>query len=155
MIAREDGVAKGVRRVTCKTAGKAVRDVQEETRLLMDLAIQFNCTWEELPKRVKALQDENKKLQAQLKKGVSGDLNSAADELLASAAEVNGAKVIVGEMPPAPVEQMRAQLDRIRQKARSAVVCIGWVDEGKVQLLTAVTDDLTKKVEAGKLVGEA
>ena len=34
-------------------------------------------------------------------------------------------------------------------------MCLGWVDEGKVGLLAAVTDDLTKKVEAGKLVGEA
>jgi alanyl-tRNA synthetase len=42
----------------------------------------------------------------------------------------------------------------LRQKAKSAVVLIGWVEDGKVGLLSAVTEDLTGKVEAGKLVGE-
>ena len=37
----------------------------------------------------------------------------------------------------------------------SAVILLGWSDEGKVGLLAAVTEDLTGKVEAGKLVGEA
>ncbi|MBY0228052.1 MAG: hypothetical protein K2W96_02110, partial [Gemmataceae bacterium] len=36
-----------------------------------------------------------------------------------------------------------------------AVVLVGWVDEGKVGLMAAVTDALTGKIEAGKLVGEA
>ena len=50
---------------------------------------------------------------------------------------------------------MRQQLDRLRQKAKSAVVVIGWVEDDKVQLLAAVTEDLTKKgLAAGKLIGE-
>jgi alanyl-tRNA synthetase len=50
---------------------------------------------------------------------------------------------------------MRQQLDRLRQKAGSAVVVIGWSEDSKVQLMTAVTDDLVKKgLHAGKLVGE-
>jgi alanyl-tRNA synthetase len=76
--------------------------------------------------------------------------------LLAAAVELNGAKIIVGEMPSAPTEQMRQQVDRLRQKAGSGVVVIGWTEDGKVSLLAAVTEDLTKKgVDAGKLVGAA
>ena len=97
-----------------------------------------------------------KKLQTQLKKGPAGDLAGAADKLLAAAVEVNGAKIIVGEMPSAPTEQMRQQVDRLRQKAGSGVIVIGWTEDGKVGLLAAVTEELTKKgVDAGKLVGAA
>jgi alanyl-tRNA synthetase len=154
-IISQEPVSKGVRRVTGVTGRGAVQTVQQLASVVDDLTARFNCKPAEVAKRVEALQDEIKKLQAQVKKGSAGDLNSAADKLIASATNVNGAKVIVGELPAAPVEQMRSQLDRIRQIAKSAVVCIGWVDEGKVGLLTAVTDDLTKKIEAGKLVGEA
>ena len=154
-IVSQEPVSKGVRRVTGVTGRGAVAAVQQMASVLDDLTSRFNCKPEDVVQRVEALQDEIKKLQTQLKKGMAGDLNGAADKLIAAAANVNGAKVIVGELPPAPVEQMRAQLDRIRQIAKSAVVCVGWVDEGKVGLLTAVTDDLTKKIEAGKLVGEA
>ena len=56
--------------------------------------------------------------------------------------------------PAAGVEQIRTQLDRLRQKAGTSVVLVGWADEGKVGFMSAVTDDLTAKVQAGKLVGE-
>jgi alanyl-tRNA synthetase len=102
------------------------------------------------------LQEEVKKLQAQLKKGAATDLTAAGDKLLAAALDVNGAKVVVGEMPAAPEEALRTQVDRLRQKAGSAVVVIGWADDGKVGLMAAVTDDLVKKgVKAGTLVAEA
>src|SRR5205085_8166117 len=68
---------------------------------------------------------------------------------------VNGAKVIVGEVPAGPEEQMRQQIDRLRQKAGSAVFLFGWAEDSKVQLIAAVTEDLVKKgLHAGKLVGQ-
>ena len=58
-------------------------------------------------------------------------------------------------MPAGPEEQLRQQVDRLRQKAPSSVVVIGWSDDGKVGLLAAVTEDLVKKgLHAGKLVGQ-
>jgi alanyl-tRNA synthetase len=154
-IVSEEGIAKGIRRLTCVTAREAVAAVQKEDAILANLTERFRCKPEELPARVETLQEEIKKLQQQLRKGAATDLQGAADKLLASAAEVNGAKVIVGEMPTGPEEQMRQQVDRLRQKAASAVVVVGWADDGKVQLLAAVTEDLVKKgLHAGKLVGQ-
>ncbi len=155
-IISQEGVGKGVRRVTAVTGREAVAVVQHQTALLDDLGGRLNCKPDEIAGRVAALQEEVKKLQTQMKKGAAGDLAGAADRLLAAAVEVNGAKIIVGEMPSASTEQMRQQVDRLRQKAGSGVVVIGWTEDGKVALLAAVTEDLTKKgVDAGKLVGAA
>jgi alanyl-tRNA synthetase len=155
-IVGEEAVGKGVRRLTCVTARKAVEVVQQEDAILAELAGGFRCKPDELPARVAGLQEEVKKLQAQLKKGAAGDLAGVGDRLLASAVEVKGAKIVVGEMPAAPEEALRTQVDRLRQKAGSAVVVIGWADDGKVGLMAAATDDLVKKgAHAGKLVQEA
>jgi alanyl-tRNA synthetase len=154
-IVGQEAVGKGVRRVTAVTGREAVATVQRLNSVLDDLAGRFSCKPEELPTRIDALQEEIKKLQQQLKKGAAGDLQGVADKLLAGAAEVGGAKIIVGEVPAGPEEQVRQQVDRLRQKAGSAVVVLGWADDGKVQLLAAVTDDLVKKgAHAGKLVGQ-
>jgi alanyl-tRNA synthetase len=154
-IVSQEPVSKGVRRVTAITGPKAVAYVQEQGEVLDELTGRFNCKPDELTDRVAALQDEVKKLQQQLKKGAAGDLQSAADKLLASATEINGAKVIIGEMPAGPAEVMLKQADRLRQKATSSVAVLGWVDEGKVGLLTTVTEDLVKKgLHAGKLIGQ-
>jgi alanyl-tRNA synthetase len=121
-----------------------------------DLTAKLNCRPDELSVRIEALQDEVKKLQQQLKKGAASDLAGAADKLLAAATEVDGAKLVVGEVPAGPVDAIRSQVDRLRQKAGSSVIALGWADDGKVGLLVAVTDDLVKKgLHAGKLVGEA
>jgi len=154
-IVNQEGVAKGVRRVTAVTGREAVATVQRLSAVVDELAGRFNCQPEDLPRRVEVLQEEVKKLQTQLRKGAASDLAGAGDRLLAQAVEAGGAKIIVGEMPAAPVEQMRQQLDRLREKAKSVVAVIGWADEGKVGLLSLVTDDLGKKgLHAGKLVGE-
>jgi alanyl-tRNA synthetase len=154
-IVTQELVGKGVRRVVAVTGREAVATVQRLAAVVEDLTSRFNCTLEDLPRRVEVLQEEVKKLQAQLRKGAASDLAGAGDRLLAGAVEANGAKIIVGEMPAAPIEQMRQQLDRLREKAKSAVVVIGWTDEGKVGLLSLVTDDLGKKgLHSGKLIGE-
>jgi alanyl-tRNA synthetase len=154
-IVGEEGISKGVRRLTCVTAREAVATVQKLDGIVGELAERFHCRPEELPARVEALQEEIKRLQQQLKKGAATDLQGAADKLLAGAVDVKGAKVIVGEMPAGPEEQLRQQIDRLRQKAGSAVVVIGWSADSKVGLLAAVTDDLVQKgLHAGKLIGQ-
>jgi alanyl-tRNA synthetase len=155
-VVSQEPVAKGVRRVTAVTGKRAVETMQQLSAVVEDLSAKFNCKVDELPARVAALQDELKRLQQQLRKGAAGDLAGAADKLLASADDVSGAKLIVGEMPAAPSDALRSQVDRIRQKAGSSVIALGWADDGKVGLLVAVTDDLVRKgLHAGKLVGEA
>jgi alanyl-tRNA synthetase len=154
-IIGEESVSKGVRRLTAVTAKEAVAAVQREDAVLTELTNRFRCKLEDLPTRIEALQDESKKLQQQLKKGTSTDLVTIADRLLAQASEIQGAKIIVGELPPAQDEQIRQQVDRLRQRAGSAVVLVGWSQDSKVQLIAAVTEDLVKKgLHAGKLVGQ-
>jgi alanyl-tRNA synthetase len=154
-IVGQELVGAGVRRVTAVTGREAVATVQRMTSVVNDLTSRFKCSVTDLPARVDSLQAEVKKLQQQVKKGAATDLQGAADKLLACAADVGGSKVIVGEMPSGPEEQMRNQIDRIKQKAGSAVVVVGWADDGKVGLIAAVTDDLVKKgVHGGKLIGQ-
>jgi alanyl-tRNA synthetase len=155
-IVSQEPVAKGVRRVTAVTGKRAVETMQQLSSVVDALSSKLNCRPDELPGRVEGLQDEVKKLQQQLRKGAANDLAGAADKLLAGATDLNGAKLVVGEIPAAPVDAIRTQVDRLRQKAGSSVIALGWADDGKVGLLVAVTDDLVKKgLHAGKLVGEA
>lgn len=154
-IISEEAMGKGVRRITAVTAREAVALAQKQDRVLGELTARFRCRIEELPGRVEGLQEEIRKLQQQLKKGASVDLQGIADKLLASAPDIQGARIIVGEVPAGPEEQIRQQVDRLRQKAGSAVVVLGWSEDSKVGLLAAVTEDLVKKgLHAGKLVGQ-
>ena len=65
--------------------------------------------------------------------------------------EVDGVKVMVKEVPSAPVGEMRNMADILRQKLGSGVVVLGSREESKVTLIVAVTSDLEGRVHAGKL----
>jgi alanyl-tRNA synthetase len=153
VILSEEGLGKGVRRVTCATARQAVRTMQERDHLLQQLANRLRCAPAELPQRLTALQEEIRQLQQQLRRAAATDLQAAADRLLAQATVCDGVRIIVGEMPAAPEEQIRQQADRLRQKAGSAVVVLGWSDNGRVQLLAALTEDVVQRgLHAGNLL---
>ncbi|MCS7016477.1 MAG: alanine--tRNA ligase [Gemmatales bacterium] len=153
LILSEEGLGKGIRRVTCTTARQAVLAMQRYERLLGQLSAQLRCSADELPMRLEALQEEIKRLQQQLRRAATTDLNAAADRLLQQAEDYAGVKVIVGEMPSATEEQIRQQADRLRQKAGSAVVVLGWTDDTRVQLLAALTQDLVERgLHAGNLL---
>ena len=145
-IVSQENVSKGVRRVTAVTGRKAFDHIQEMANVIAELTGKFSCSVEELPRRIDALQEDVKKLQKTIQKGATGDLNSVGDALVAKATEINGVKLVVGEVPGAPVEALRAQMDRLRQKAGSAVIVIGWKNEdGTAGLMVGVSEDVIKK----------
>jgi alanyl-tRNA synthetase len=145
-IVSQENVAKGVRRITGVAGLRAFEHIQEMAGVVSGLTSRLSCSLEELPKRVEAIQEEVKKLQKQLHKGAASDLNGSADALLAKATEINGARLIVGEVPGAPVDAMRAQIDRLRQKAGSSLIVLGWKNEdGSAGLVVGVAEDLIKK----------
>jgi alanyl-tRNA synthetase len=152
-IVSQEGVAKGVRRITAVTGPKAVEYDRQLSSVVGELSERFHCRPEELPTRIESLQEEIKKLQQQLKKGASSDLAGTMDKLLASATKAGDVTLVIGEIPAGPDDAIRTQVDRVKQKAGSAVVVVGWSDDGKVGLLAAVTDDIVKRgVKAGDLI---
>ena len=152
-ITGQEGVAKGVRRITAVTGPKAIAQTQQLANVVAELSDRFKCRYDELPNRVEAMQDEIKKLQQQLKKSAATDLAGTFDKLLAGATKIGDVTIIVGEIPAGPDDAIRTQVDRVKQKAGSAVVVVGWTEDGKVGLLAAVSDDVIKKgIKAGDLI---
>jgi alanyl-tRNA synthetase len=153
-ILSQEGVAKGVRRLTAITGRASIGHVQAMTSVLDDLSARLNCRVEELPSRIVLLQDQVKELTKQLQKGMAVDLNAAGDKLLDSVIVVGASKLIVGEVPAGPADQLRAQVDRLRQKAGSSLIVLGWkTDDNSGGFIAGVTDDLIKKgIKAGDIV---
>ena len=62
-------------------------------------------------------------------------------------------ELLAAVVDPADGKGLREMADKLRDKLGSGVVAIGCPFQGKVNLLVAVTKDLTDKLHAGKLVG--
>jgi alanyl-tRNA synthetase len=152
-ISSQEGVAKGVRRITAVTGRVAASTLADISAAVDNLTGRFQCKPSELPARVEALQDEVKKLKAQIAKNQAADLAGVVDKLLAGAAEVNGTKLVIGRLPGGTVDQVRTQIDRVRQKCTSAFITFLWEDDDKVPVIAALTADLVKKgLKSGDIV---
>lgn len=152
-IVGEEGIAKGVRRVTAVTGPAAVAAVQALEANTRSAAALLNAGPDQLADRVAGLQEESKKLRKQLAKGAAADIKSIRQELLDGAERMGDTAIITGALPEVPVPQIREAADWLRSQAGSAVVCLGAVSEGKPMLIAAMTDDLIEKgLKAGDLI---
>jgi alanyl-tRNA synthetase len=77
-----------------------------------------------------------------------------AHDLLAGARQINGVAVVAGRLDGLDTEGLREVVDTIRDRLGSGVVCVGSAVDGKVSLVAAVTKDLIKRVQAGRLIQE-
>jgi len=99
-------------------------------------------------------EEELKKLRRELDdlrmKSAAGNLDAA----LASAVEVSGVKVATLRADNLERGQLRTLVDNLKQRLGEGVIVLGSAQpEGKVAIIAGVTPGLTKRIQAGKLVG--
>ncbi|MBM3219373.1 MAG: alanine--tRNA ligase [Candidatus Rokubacteria bacterium] len=153
-IQSEGAVAAGVRRIEAVTGTAALDAVARNEAALKEAADLLKIGPLEVPKRLAKLLDEQKQLERQLAELEARLARSRADDLVASARQVNGVAVIAARLDGLDAEGLRAVADRLRERLGSGVVVVGGSHDEKVNLVAAVTKDLTKRFQAGKLVQE-
>jgi len=82
--------------------------------------------------------------------GAIGNSVSSGDE----ARDVDGVKVIAKTVDGLDKGGMRHLSDTLMAKLKSGVVILARTEEGKVSFIVRVSDDLTDKIKAGKIVQE-
>jgi hypothetical protein len=78
----------------------------------------------------------------------------ALDEALSRSVEVKGVRLVTLRADSLERGQLRTLVDNLKQKLGEGVVVLASAQpEGKVALIAGVTPGLTKRIQAGKLVG--
>ncbi|MCY2950661.1 MAG: alanine--tRNA ligase [Planctomycetota bacterium] len=157
-IIAEEAVAKGVRRLTAVTGRAAVQHVQHIDQILHAISQSLSASPDDAPKRIATLHDEIKQLKKKLASGAGAksDPLALAAKLLESAPSLGPGKLIVGEIPAATDEQLRAAMDSLKKKSPSHAILLASADDQKVTFVAAVSDDLIAKgLKAGDWVREA
>src|SRR5262249_52613834 len=153
-VATEGAVASGVRRVEAVTGPAALAAVAQQERALKEAAEILKISPADVPQRLRKLIDEQRALEKQLADLEARLARSRADELVDAARQINGVAVIAGRVDGLDAEGLRAVVDRLRERLGSGVICVASVHDGKVNLVAAVSKDLTSRFHAGRLIQE-
>ncbi|MGE5151245.1 MAG: alanine--tRNA ligase [Rhodospirillaceae bacterium] len=157
-IVGEGAVSAGVRRIEAVAGNAAEAHVRHQIDLLNQAASVMKVRAEDLPARLQALIDGQRKLEKDLSDarkalalagGGTGVGNGApADEVR----EVGGIKLIGRVLNGVPGKDLKGMADEFKKKLGSGVVALIGVEEGKASAVVGVTDDLAKTVSAVELV---
>jgi len=150
-VVGESGVAAGVRRIEAVTGANALHYLQDLEDTVGAAAATLKAPVAELGNRLHQMVDQVKALEKEVA-ALKGKLaSSQGDELMNSAVEVNGVKVLAAKLEGADAKTLRDTMDKLKDKLKTAVIVLGAVDGDKVQIAAGVTNDTTGKVKAGEL----
>ncbi len=153
-VVGEGGISAGVRRIEALTGPGAFARFRSDEMLLDLIQSEFKISRTDIPGLIEKLHEQVRDLQKQV-----GDLKvksarSAIGEMLDTARSIQGTRVLVHRVPEMDRASMRSLADELRHKLGSGIVVLGTPQNGKVALLVMVTEDLSKRVPAGKIIKE-
>jgi alanyl-tRNA synthetase len=151
IVVSERGVASGVRRIEALAGDRAeaVRRSEHATLQAIEqsLGVGAQRAVDEIVALRETIKAQEKELSRLRMKLMSGD--AAAGE--SGERTINGIKLLTREVPPAPSSELRNLADVLRGKLGSGVVVLGTRADDKVNLVAAVSADLTDRIDAGKI----
>lgn len=154
-IVSEGGIGAGTRRIEAVTGESAYQLMNDQVSLLKDAADKLKTNPKEVVNRIEVLMAEIKQLQRE-NESLSAKLgNIEAGSLVSKVKVIDGITVLAAKVQASDMNNLRNMADDLKQKVGSAVILLGSVNEGKVNLIAAVTKDLIDKgYHAGKLIKE-
>ena len=152
-IISESSLAAGVRRIEAAAGLAALKYAESRDDILSDVSEKLKVSASEIPARIRAMQEEKKRLERELsdmrKRLASGGAGGS------DVKTVNGVKFIGQILSDIPAKELKGMADELKKKVGSGVVALVCASEGKVSVVVGVTDDLTDKINTVDLVRAA
>ncbi|MGD0921229.1 MAG: alanine--tRNA ligase-related protein [Terriglobia bacterium] len=154
-VVSESSVAAGTRRIEALTGAGVLNHLREASGTLALLAETLRAKPDELVQAVEKLTESEKKLRKQLESQQMKHAAAQAGDLVENAVDVKGVRVIAARVEATDRAAMRQMVDNLRPRLGSGVIVLGSVADEKVSLVAAVSNDLTKRLDASKIVRAA
>jgi alanyl-tRNA synthetase len=158
-IVSEGSVSSGVRRLEA-ISGFGSLDAFREDFAVSQIATQLappaagSSLSESFRAKLIQQEDELKRLRRELEEVRMKSAAGSLDEALSRAVDVKGVRLVTLRADSLERGQLRTLVDNLKQKLGEGVVLLASAQpEVKVALIAGVTPGLTKRIQAGKLVG--
>lgn len=151
-IVSEAGVASGVRRVEAVTGKAALARFDAIEAEVDNACAVLKTNRAGFVDKVQALVENNRQLEKQLAQLKMKLASGGAGDLSAQAKEINGVKVLAAQLDGADINALRATLDQMKDKLKSAVILLVSTEGEKATLIAGVTADLTARFKAGDII---
>lgn len=154
-IVSEAGIASGVRRIEAITGSNIIKYVLGKQNTIDEVASVLKSSESDLVRKANQIVLDNKELDNTIKALKSDEISGSLDEIIASAKDVNGVKLITRRFDNTDIEQLRNISDAVKDQTDGVAMVFAAVNDGKVTFITSLTEDLVGKgYHAGKIIKE-
>ncbi|WP_414834868.1 alanine--tRNA ligase [Bacillus altitudinis] len=155
-IASESGIGAGTRRIEAVTGKGAYEELNDQLAILEKAANELKSNTKDVPRRIASLQADLKEVQRENESLLAKLSQAEAGSILEKVIEVGGVNVLTEKVNAKDMNHLRTMVDDLKAKLGSAVIVLGAVQNGKVNISAGVTKDVIEKgLHAGKLVKQA
>jgi alanyl-tRNA synthetase len=151
-IVYEGSISAGVRRIEAVTGEGALERFQSATSQLNKFGQLLHTSETGVLEHVEKLLEHQKTLERQVDQLKTQVAHSQIEKF--SGRRFGAATVLAERVEGLDSKQLRSVVDELRNKWGSTVILLASVNGENVSIISAVSKDLTPKVQAGKLVGE-
>jgi alanyl-tRNA synthetase len=149
-IVSEGSVASGIRRIEAFTGRSAFDYLRSRNNELQKISeiLKTDSPYERVEKLLSDVKELDKEIDA-LKSKIAAQSSSSIVE---KAREINGAKVLACRVDNLQQKDLRVLADNIRDRLGSSIIVLASVKNGQASMVAMVTNDLTKKYNAGEIL---
>jgi alanyl-tRNA synthetase len=151
-IVGESSIASGIRRIEALTGFGTYLRLEEDEALIQELSHTLRAPRTELTRAISRLIDHQRQLENELEGLKRKAANSQIGDLVGTPNNVKGVAVISRKVEGVDASMLRELAENAGSKIGSGVVVLGLASNGKASLVAVVSEDLQKRLHAGKII---
>ena len=154
-IISEGGIASGVRRIEAITGSNVIKYLAGKESTISSVAASLKSSESDLTRKASQLMSDIKELENTIKSLRSDEISGALGDIIGSAKDIGGVRLITRSFEDTDIEQLRNISDAVKADNDNIVMVFAAVNDTKVTFIVSVTEDLVGKgYHAGKLIKE-
>jgi len=151
-IVSESSISSGIRRIEALTGFGTYLRLEEDENLLQEVSHTLRAPRAEIPRAISRLMDQQRQLENELETLKRKMAHSQLGNLVDKPNNVKGVAVISRKVEGVDASMLRELAENAGSKIGSGVIVLGLASNGRVSLVAVVSEDLQKRLHAGKII---
>lgn len=153
-IIQESSAASGIRRIEAITGKKVYEYLNKNIELINSISDELKTNPKNILSRAKSLNEEIKELKDDIQKLKEFNEKDIYKDIESEVKDTNGINLLVHKFDNEDLDTLRNFENRIKDKYKDLIIVFATVKDNKIIFTASVSDSLTDKYNAGKIVKE-
>ena len=153
-IIQESSAASGIRRIEAITGKKVYEYLNKNIELINSISDELKTNPKNVLSRAKSLNEEIKQLKDDIQKLKEFNEKDIYKDIESEVKDINGINLLVHKFDNEDLDTLRNFENRIKDKYKDLIIVFATVKDNKIIFTASVSDSLTDKYNAGKIVKE-